>query len=71
MISFTIGGVSYQAEEGMTWQEWVASGYNTGGYYVNSGGIYTSTAGLITDPIDTNVSPDTQIVADRAYTVVN
>lgn len=29
LISFTIGGVSYQAEDGMTWQEWVDSSYNT------------------------------------------
>ena len=30
LISFTIDGVSYQAEEGMTWSEWCASEYNTG-----------------------------------------
>lgn len=28
-ISFTIGGTSYQAEEGMTWEDWVNSSYNT------------------------------------------
>ena len=28
-ISFTIEGVSYQAEPGMTWVEWVVSDYNT------------------------------------------
>ena len=28
-ISFTIEGVSYQAEPGMTWAEWVVSDYNT------------------------------------------
>lgn len=31
LISFTIDGTSYQAEEGMTWGEWVESSYNTGG----------------------------------------
>lgn len=31
-ISFTIKGTSYQAEVGMTWREWVASSYNTGGF---------------------------------------
>ena len=30
LINFTIDGTSYQAEEGMTWAQWVASGYNTG-----------------------------------------
>lgn len=32
LISFTIAGTSYQAEEGMTWGEWVASDYNTDRY---------------------------------------
>ncbi len=32
LISFTIEGTSYQAEDGMTWKEWVDSNYNTGGY---------------------------------------
>lgn len=32
LISFTIDGTSYQAEEGMTQEEWVASDYNTAGY---------------------------------------
>lgn len=38
MITFTIEGSSFQAEEGMTWGEWVESEYNTSeirdGYYV-------------------------------------
>lgn len=32
IISFTIKGTSYQAEEGMTWGQWVESSYNTGGF---------------------------------------
>lgn len=36
LINFTIGGTSYQAEEGMTWGEWVASDYNTGGFTADS-----------------------------------
>ena len=31
--SFTIAGVSYDFEEGMTWEDWVNSEYNTGGFY--------------------------------------
>ena len=34
LISFTIDGTSYQAEEGMTWGEWVESSYNTDGFAV-------------------------------------
>lgn len=33
-ISFTVGDNSYQAEEGMTWAEWVESSYNTAGFYI-------------------------------------
>jgi hypothetical protein len=28
LITFTVGGVEYQAEESMTWEEWVNSEYN-------------------------------------------
>lgn len=33
IINFTIEGISYQAEEGMTWLDWINSKYNTDGYY--------------------------------------
>ena len=32
LISFTIDGTQYQAIEGMTWEQWVESEYNTDGY---------------------------------------
>lgn len=32
LITFTIDGTSYQAEESMTWGEWVESEYNTNGF---------------------------------------
>ena len=34
LITFTIDGVEYQAEEGMTWGEWCESEYNTDGYNI-------------------------------------
>lgn len=37
---FTIDGVLYYAEEGMTWSEWVESEYNTGAWRVNNGNIH-------------------------------
>lgn len=37
-ITFTIDDVSYQAEEGMTWSEWVDSEYNTVGAKIDSDG---------------------------------
>ena len=36
LITFIIENLSYQAEEGMTWGEWVNSSYNTDNY-INAG----------------------------------
>jgi hypothetical protein len=36
VIPFTINGLNYSAEEGMTWQKWVASAYNTDGYVIDT-----------------------------------
>lgn len=36
LISFTIEGTSYQAEEGMTWEEWVNSEYNVSNAYIHN-----------------------------------
>ena len=33
LISFTIDGTSYQADECMTWAEWLDSSYNTAGFF--------------------------------------
>lgn len=38
LITFTIEGTEYQAEEGMTWAEWVKSEDNTGGYLIGAVG---------------------------------
>lgn len=46
LISFTIGGTAYQAEEGMTWAEWCESSYNSDGYW----GI--GSTGVVYDPGD-------------------
>ena len=42
LITFTIDGTEYQAEEGMTWEEWVASEYNTGTFECKSNSNYIS-----------------------------
>lgn len=36
VITFTINGTEYQAEEGMTWKEWVYSEYNVIGFYLDN-----------------------------------
>ena len=40
LITFTIGGTTYQAIDGMTWEQWINSKYNTIGltYAISPGG---------------------------------
>lgn len=33
-FTFIIDDVEYQAEEGMTWEQWINSKYNTNGFYI-------------------------------------
>lgn len=33
LITFTINSTLYQAEEGMTWEEWIDSSYNIDGFH--------------------------------------
>ena len=71
-ISFTIAGTKYQAEEGMTWAEWVASSYNTDGYTYNGIEIiHPSGHGSVADEATSSyyVKPTAEIVAGRAYLV--
>jgi hypothetical protein len=41
LITFTFDGTEYQAEEGMTWEQWVNSDYNTKGCYIEGEQIRT------------------------------
>ena len=69
-ISFNISGTSYTADSGMTWGQWVASAYNTNGFYASNNIILTSDAGSkVNDPYVGIVSTSTAIVADRSYTL--
>lgn len=40
LITFTVDGIEYQAEEGMTWEEWVNSDYNTDNFYISGSLTY-------------------------------
>lgn len=35
LIEFTVVGITYQAEDDMTWADWVSSQYNTNGTYIS------------------------------------
>ena len=66
MISFTIAGTEYQAEAGMTWEQWVNSAYNNGEFRVDinairKGYLFVSAGG------GNIVYTDNQITADVDY----
>ena len=42
IISFTVNGDEYQAKEGMTWGEWIASEYNTDGFKYEDDCVWNS-----------------------------
>lgn len=77
LISFTIDRssigsdtISYQAEEGMTWAQWVESSYNTGGY-MNVGTKISDQNGnsvaIRSGKFPTNVSPSDTIQESTVY----
>lgn len=68
IITFTIAGTIYQAQEGMTWAEWVASGYNTAGYKIASGLVFTAGGGGTVRLNGTNVSSVDIISSGGTYT---
>lgn len=75
LISFTINGTPYQAESGMTWQQWVDSSYNTATskYYINSYGHVAHGPGggggatVTTDSAHNNSVSSTDIITATAY----
>lgn len=70
LISFTIGGTTYQAEQSMTWGEWVNSTYNIVNYRVQYDNIYTSTGQTRVYNGSQIVSSSDTILANTAYSLV-
>lgn len=66
LITFTIEGTSYQAEEGMTWQQWVDSSYNTGGWNINS---HSEVSNSTYTGFVNNVNSQDVIIANNNYTI--
>lgn len=70
LITFTIGGTTYQAENGMTWAEWCESEYNTNKYFSDGGGIKDNKGVYnvcLEDDIYTSVSDNDIIFAGYNY----
>lgn len=65
IITFFIESRSFDAEEGMTWTQWVNSTYNTGGFEIADGRIYTSGRAKYI----ANQTPSSVIVSGAIYDI--
>lgn len=81
LISFTIDGVEYQAENGMTWAEWVESEYNVNsafGTFVDDSQCYVWPTGkgsafITTLENDTSYNTNVengQVITEQSYYIV-
>ena len=66
-ISFTLDGKGYQAEEGMTWADWVASEYNTGRYRADGYYVSDEYSNPIENSADVWQYPTDYIIANESY----
>ena len=64
LIEFTIEGITYQAEEGMTWGEWVDSEYSTESFSIDADG-YVCNGDI---QLNECVKPSDMISSDVTYT---
>ncbi len=68
LTSFMIDSVSYQVEEGMTWENWVNSKYNISGIFIDSYGmVLTTPKYAILDDNFTNVKNTDLIKSGTNY----
>ena len=69
LISFTIDGDHYEAEDGMTWGEWVDSEYNTGGAYVSGDRINYQSNYVSTDGEESGAVTPTDVISAQGYSL--
>ena len=66
-ITFRVG-VEYIAEEWMTWEEWVASPFNTAGFTISGSQVKTNSGYIVWDyEADSPVAADGYIEGDTSY----
>ena len=66
LISFTIDGTSYQAEEGMTWGDWVNSEYDNDEFSVDINAVKKGSS-FVSNGGSNIVYTNNQITANAAY----
>lgn len=71
-MTFTINGTSYQAEDGMTWGEWIASKYNTAGYLIEDPYVkFPPASGAMVGPyVSTSTSGATNYFVEITDTIL-
>ena len=69
LISFTIDGRAYQAEEGMTFTEWVNSSYNTDNFWISASTFVISplTNKYVREELNDATPPASTIKNGKAY----
>ena len=70
LITFTIGTSEYQAEEGMTWSEWVNSEYNYANFSISSANRVMSSNGDHITIAGSNVLAS-DIISNTEYTLIH
>lgn len=71
LISFTVDGLEFSAEEGMTWAEFITSSYNTNNVFTQPSKIFYNEK-LLYDEVDYNkVDPSNNIIHNMSYTTDN
>ena len=71
LITFTTPTGEYQAEEGMTWGEWVNSEYNVDGFVINASGyLENGDGGWIYDYADGGHAETADLVIMAGHTYI-
>lgn len=67
LITFTIKGTQYQAEEGMTWENWINSEYNVDNYTSDSEYVFTPNGIFVVAIGSETVTPTDVIIEEQEY----
>ena len=74
LITFTVDGTEYQAEEGMTWGVWCNSSYNTLNCFVSGSRVYYNKSGSVIDYLicaNSIAVESTDLINAMSYTSVD
>lgn len=67
LIQFSVNGMYYYAEEGMTWEDWIDSSYNTNNFYISSNIVRIDSMHRVVYDGSYDGIPPTDIIQQIAY----